>query len=278
MATSSSDRARLGRVGLIALLGFLIGVFWPGLAGVVLVPRAPVERSQTVAPTPSASNGNATAASAPKAKTPVVARTSVQTVTVGSSKIVNCKDERGRRLKQCDKIDIDSIAKARLANLRNCDAAKGLSGTLSLGFDLDFAANRIVKIVRGKSTTLAKSKATALIACAKKEFESASLRDIDHEQSRYMVFYFTEFVPPGSVRHPEEGEKPGKARTVASGIATVIWQSAQVHAEAEKASAVVSRLLYGTRVVVNSLEADYYLVEYGARGKKGWVHKNALGL
>src|SRR5690606_25048308 len=37
------DQRSLGRVGIIALVGFTIGIVWPRLAGVSLVPEAPVE-------------------------------------------------------------------------------------------------------------------------------------------------------------------------------------------------------------------------------------------
>ncbi|MDQ2647405.1 MAG: SH3 domain-containing protein, partial [Myxococcota bacterium] len=40
------DRPRFGRVGVIALIGFAVGVSWPHLAGVRIVPRAPTPASE----------------------------------------------------------------------------------------------------------------------------------------------------------------------------------------------------------------------------------------
>src|SRR5262249_31174345 len=39
----STDRPQLGRVGIIAVVGFVIGMIWPRLAGVKLVPNAPTD-------------------------------------------------------------------------------------------------------------------------------------------------------------------------------------------------------------------------------------------
>ena len=41
---------------------------------------------------------------------------------------------------------------------------------------------------------------------------------------------------------------------------------------------IVSRLRYGTRVAVSAKRGKWYEVKYDAKGNKGWVHRNALGL
>src|SRR5215471_10344619 len=67
------DKPELGRVGVIAAAGFVIGIAWPWLAGVRLVPSPPTEETveavASAAPPPSASA--AAVPAAPSASAPV---------------------------------------------------------------------------------------------------------------------------------------------------------------------------------------------------------------
>lgn len=266
-------------MGAIAAAGFAIGIIWPWLAGVKLVPSPPMDE---VAETPSAS---AQASAAPpaasahapaEASTDIVERTRDETVNIGELQVFGCKDGKDRKLKDCDKVAFDALARGRLSALATCDAAKGAKDTLSIGFELDFGQKVIVDIFSGKSSTFTKEKSKELVDCARKEFESVRLDDIDHEHERYTVFYFVEFVPPGTVTRAP-ADTGSEETSEASGLATVGWDVAVVREEPETGK-VLTRLRFGTRVVVTARRGKWYRVKYDAKGTLGWVHRNALGL
>jgi hypothetical protein len=197
-------------------------------------------------------------------------------VNIGELQVYGCRDDKDRKVKDCDKVAFDALARGRLSALASCDAAKGAKDTLSIGFELDFEKKSIEDIFSGKSSTFPKDKAKALVDCARKEFESVRLDDIDHEHQRYTVFYFVEFVPPGTVtRSPAEAS--GEETSEASGLATVGWDVAVVRDEPETGK-ILTRLRFGTRVVVTARRGKWYRVKYDAKGTLGWVHRNALGL
>jgi hypothetical protein len=278
----SQDRPELGRVGAIAAAGFAIGVIWPWLAGVKLVPGPPtdeVSEAASAAAQPSASASAASARGSSEASPPAETapeRTRDETVNIGELQIYGCKDAKDRKLKDCDKVAFDALARGRLAALATCDAAKGGKDTLSIGFDLDFERKVITDIFSGKSSTFTKEKAMKLVECARKEFESVRLDDVDHEHEQYTVFYFIEFVPPGTVtRAPAAAGE--EETSEASGLATVGWDVAVVRDEPETGK-ILTRLRFGTRVVVTARRGKWYRVKYDAKGTLGWVHRNALGL
>lgn len=276
---AAADRPPLVRVGIIAGVGFAIGIAWPWLAGVKLVPSAPVDEEPAAAPVASA-----TASSAPAEKPKVVTakgknappkpeRTKEQTIEVGEAIIVSCRDQSGRKHEDCDKVPFDPLAKPRILTLANCPAAKGASQMLSIGFDLDFEKNEVTEISSGKSTTFPDNKTEALLDCARKEFASVKLTGLAHGFTRYSIFYFAQFVPAGTVVGGEAEEPASEV----SGFATVGWDSALVR-EAPEDGEIQTRLRYGTRVAVTARKGKWYLVQYDAKGTKGWIHKNAIGM
>jgi hypothetical protein len=279
-----ADRPELGRVGVIAGVGFAIGIAWPWLAGVRLVPSPPTDEVAEAAPSaihavPSASGepaglapGALATAIAPEA--PV--RTREETVKVSDVKITACRDAK-KKFKDCDHVGFDSVARPHLVALAGCAAAVGASETLSLGFELDFEKKSVSDVFAGKSTTFAKDKAHALVDCAKKEFESVRLDGVDHEHSSYTVFSFIEFVPPGTVTAPAPSGDAAAETTEASGLATIGWDVAVVRDQPEDGK-ILTRLRYGTRVAVTAHRGKWYEVKYDSKGAKGWVHRNALGL
>jgi len=277
----SQDRPALGKVGVIAAAGFAIGVIWPWLAGVKLVPGPPTDEvSEAASAAQASASASAGAARAAAEASPpsddASERTREETVNIGELQVYGCKDGRDRKLKDCDKVAFDALARGRLAALAACDAAKGAKDTLSIGFDLDFEKKVITDIFAGKSSTFTKDKASRLVECARKEFESVRLDDIDHEHERYTVFYFVEFVPPGTVTRTPAAAADEET-SEASGLATVGWDVAVVREEPETGK-VLTRLRFGTRVVVTARRGKWYRVKYDAKGTLGWVHRNALGL
>lgn len=272
------DRPRLARVGIIAGVGFVIGIAWPWLAGVRLVPSAPVEQGESNEGVSAAASASAAAVPASVGSTAPPkepARAREQQVKVGEALVESCRDAKGSKVEKCDPIAFDALARPRLLALAGCGAGKGASKLLSIGFELDFDKKEVAEIVAGKSTTFPRDKALELIACAEKEFQSVKLDDLEHQYTHYSVYYFIEFVPPGAAA--AEGKPPDEAQQEASGMATIGWDVALVR-ETPEDGAVEARLRYGTRVIVSAKQGKWYLIKYDTKGNEGWVHKNALGL
>ncbi len=278
------DRVRLGRVGIVSVVGFAIGIAWPALAGKSLVPRAPNADADPAVKAPSSAEAPtddsppppvAATAEAPKAEP---ATTDQQLVVVGEPTVTSCRNTGGQRITECDVVDFDEAAKARIAALASCDAAKGVAGSLSLGFDLDFGTNKIVRIHAGKSTTIPESTTTALLRCAEKEFESATIAGLQHRHAQYTIFYSAKFIPPGELQ-PSTATADGGTGvdTPASGLVTVSWDVALVR-DSPKDGALVARVLHGTRVAVKARRGDWYKISYDSKGNEGWVYRAAIGL
>jgi hypothetical protein len=271
-----SDNLRLGRVGIIALIGFLLGVLWPRLAGVRLVPAVP-EDERAAATAPAAAKA-ASASSAPPASKASHEREEadgppsdvVDRLALGKSTVTSCRDAAGRRRDECDAIDLDPLIKPKLLALAQCPTAKTASGMLSLGFEVDFEKNLVSDIQKGKSTTMAEGPAERLVECAIKLLSGISIEGIAHQHVRYTLFYPIDLAPPRTA----DGE--GEA-TPASGRATVSWQVALIRSE-PKDGDVVARVLQGTRVLVTGRKGDWYRVKYDAKGNEGWVFRSAIGL
>jgi hypothetical protein len=277
-----ADRPEIGRVGIIAAVGFVIGIAWPWLSGIRLVPSPPSDEIAESVPAavPSTGASGALATTAPSGAPGIAdapeapAATEKQSVKISDLKVTTCRGEGNKKLKDCDKIQFDPVARGRLGALARCGAAEGAEGTLSIGFDLDFEKRAVVDVFAGKSTTFSKEQASALIECAKKDFAALTLDGIDHEHLRYTAFYFVEFLPAGV---PAGAAAPEEQAQAASGLATVAWDVAVVR-DAPEDGKIATRLRYGTRVVVTGRKGRWYEVRYDAKGQKGWVHRNALGL
>jgi len=270
-----ADRPALRQVGAIAAGCFAVGLAWPWVAGVKLVPSPPREAEEpavasavpAVAPAP----GSPVPALAATAAAPSVTRE--QGLRIEELKIASCRDGK-RKTERCDRPLLATLLEAPVKGLAACEAAQGASGRFSLGLELDLAAGKVTDVFAGKSTSLPKEVARALLACADEPFRKLALSGVDHEHARYTVFQLVEFVPPGT---PVAPPAPEEQTTEASGIATVGWDSAVVRDEPDGGK-IVARLRYGTRVAVSARRGKWYEVRYDSRGNKGWVHRNALGL
>ncbi len=281
MPPPSADQPHLIQVGVIAAVCFAVGVLWPTLSGISLVPAAPnkatpSDETPKAAPKPARSGAD----DDPNKAVPVSAvvpqapkKNQEARAEIEKTLVVNCRDAKDRRLSQCDTPGFDDVAKDRLMALAACDVGGPVDGVLSIGFELDFEKEKITKISSGKSSTVDDGTASKLVDCAEKEFMSATLRGVEHTHARYLVFYMLRLSPPGAVID----EQPEEQQVAASGKATVIWNSARVRATPDD-GAVKERLLYGTKVVVSARQGDWYKVRYDAKGSEGWIHKNALAL
>lgn len=276
--TQGADKPRLAQVGAVAVVCFLIGVIWPTLAGVRLVPEPPTKKkageTEEVKPKPKRTPEAEPTDEVPAMKIAAEPKDLLPGVAVDDSLVVNCRDDADRKLNDCDKPGFDAVAKDRLMALLACEAAGTPDGTLSIGFDLDFKKKKIRRVVQGKSTTLDDATAGALVECAKQEFMNATLDGVQHTHPYYLVFYPVTFSPPGAT---EEAAAATDPVVEASGQATVIWNSARLRTGPEDGE-VKDTLMYGAKVFVTGRQGDWYRVKYNAKGSEAWVHKNALAL
>jgi hypothetical protein len=271
------------QVAVIAAVCFVVGALWPTLSGLRLVPAVPSSQSEDkgeAAPRPERPKGEAPASDVPvsglalnEASELPPAAPGEPTAVISKELIVSCHDDQDRKLSECDKPAFEQVAKDRLRALTSCEATKGTTGTLSIGFDLDFTKEKITRVLKGKSTTFSEAAAEALVACAKQEFMTATLRGVEHTHAKYLVFYMVE-LKLGTEGDPAQGQPQVVSAT---GNATIVWNSARIRSEPDNGK-VVARILYGTRVVVTGRQEDWYRVKYDAKGNEGWVHKNALAL
>jgi hypothetical protein len=277
-----TEPLRLGRVGVIAVVAFGIGVAWPHLAGVRLVPRLPDERtassaeltgSPEEAPGAQAQASAAILKAAPPDK-PIAAK--IQPPVIGEPQIAGCKGKGNRRIapEECDAIDFDRVARERLQGLEHCDGWGTLTGVLSVGFELDFETERVTKITSGKSTTLDETGSSLLLDCYRKSFANLALVGIPHRHQEYSVYYRVELK--GAAVEASGSEPPPV--TPASGRATVNWEVALVRATPTRDGEVLARVLSGTRVVVTGRSGDWYRVKFDAKGSEGWVFRASIGL
>lgn len=276
------DRPHFGRIGGIAAAGFAVGLLLPALTGKRFVPEPPPEdRMPTAAEAESADEeeapppaAKAAPADAPKPEEP---EEQVQTARVqpGKPLVLSCTDKAGNKVAKCDDLDLSQTVEARLLNLANCEGTEDASGTLSIGFEIDFGKKKIERILRGKSTTIAEAPAQKLYACADKEFETASVDGVDHEHTGYTVFYKAQLFPPGN---KPTAEKPEDTANEASGLATVVWNSAVIRSKPDKDSDRLASILRGTRVTVTGKSDNWYKIKYDASGSEGWVYKDAIGM
>lgn len=273
-------------MGIIAAVGFAIGIAWPRLAGVKLVPSVPVPaaaeasaRELTGAPaeTPKPAVAPPPAPASAQAEKPPAER-----ILISDVQIASCKNEHGKRSQSCDRVDFDRVAREHLRELSACPGTETASGVLSLGFDLDFGADKIKSIQSGKSTSLEQDAVDRLLACAKQGFADVSLAGIAHEQKSYSLFYRLELIaPPGSANKPGAAEPAAAASgeaTPASGHATVSWDVALVRSQPARDGEVRARVLSGTRVVVTGKSGDWFRIKYDAKGSQGWVYRTAIGM
>ncbi len=283
---AGADRPHLGRVGLIAATGFLLGIAWPWLAGVTLVPRPPRDELTPVAEKADEGEKPAQAPPASKAKpaTPSAQKSkpveNLKRVKVGKPTFTSCRDQEGRTVSACDPIPIAELVVPRIEAIQGCPAARDVQGTLSLGIKVDLEADQITRFLRGQSTSVSDDVSKALIECAKKELAATSFKKVPHNHRDYTVFFLVEIVPPHEAVSDSEARDATEDDDVtpASGMATVAWVAARVRSGPAKDSDEVARLASGARVKVLGKKGDWYKVRWDAKGSEGWVFKAAIGM
>lgn len=264
----SADGVQLGRVGVIAVVGFAIGIVWPRLAGVSLVPSAPVEgaRQDALAAQETAPEAEDRSAPAPEPPPPSPG----ERLVVDDFQVTSCRDAQGKTVKDCGDFDARALLGPALRGLGTCPAAENAVGKLSVGMDIDLKARRITEPKSGRSTDLPAAVTRGLLACVARQLEGVQWKGIEGAQPAYTVYALVEFKRPEQVL--------AQAIVPASGSATVRWNVALVRAEPETKAKVRARLTSGTRVIVSARQAEWYRVSYDTKGGEGWVHGAAIGM
>lgn len=289
--TPADERPAWRQTGLIAALGFVVGIAWPLLAGTKLAPSPPndgpspaaIEAAAAAASSAAAAGSKAAPSAsglpiAPQANAAPPSKT--EQVVVGPGTIARCRDAKGRAKDDCGTLPIDPLALPRIQALASCPAAQGASGKLSLGLDIDFKRG-VVGLSKGKSTTLAKGAADGVVKCATRAFTDVKLDNVDHALPRYTVFYAVQLVPPGGTADaaaPDAGPAVGSTtnEVATSGEATATRTGILVR-DAPKGGKVVARLTRGDKVTLVGKQRDWFHVKVGG-SQDGWVHRSGLGL
>lgn len=302
--TAGADQPSWLRVGVIAVLGFAVGIAWPRLAGVKLGPNAPSAVAEApsgvassapgtakpVAPTHAAEAPTASlvapSATAPAAETtpaPVASSgTGPTTLTVKPGILLSCRTEGGETLKgkACGALPFDAIALPRLKRLSQCPAAAGNDGKLSPVFHLDFNTNKLTIQMGTKNTV---GNVDSFSACLGGLFEKVSINAVTHEHVKYSILYNLTFAPgeagknAGAVAQggaPAAGANAGAAAGESGGDAKIAWPVAVVR-DAPRTGSIVGRLPRGTAVQVTATENNWYKVKSGST--EGWLYRGAIG-
>lgn len=286
LPSAKDDRALTSKVGIVAIVGFGLGILWPRLLGWSVGPDVPGAHSPPPATSSKipqapveapAANGSAATPEDDASGAPEDGPTNKQTVFVGDGKVDSCKNKKNDKLDDCGKVSFDKIAKARLAELARCPAAMGLEGSMSLAVTLNFDKNEVVVDGEKKKSGLPSETVRGVLVCAGKELKGVELEKIPHTHLKYTLVYDLSFYPPGKA--PAAGDNGGEAADAEGeeglGRATVAWEKALVRATPDNEGKILSRLPQGTRVKLLEKKDNWYRIEAGK--KKGWVYNQAIG-
>lgn len=297
--TPEADKPSWLRVGVVALIGFAVGVAWPKFAGVRLGPSAPAEAASAAAtgePThaPVASVVAAVTASAPPvvSAAPAPPTPAAPTVSVSKGSVVSCKNDAGESIKgkDCGRVTgFDSIAQRRIGKIALSPTALGNEGKLSVNVTLDFTTNRVTFVDVGKSSTVKSPDAFKSLLSA--QFQGVSLGTVDHVEPRVTLNYAVTLAPPsGAATTPAatSASSPSSAppstatpatptATADDGTATIVWDVAIVR-DSPHTGAVVGRLPRGTKVKLGDAQGGWYKVEFGSGfSSQGFLYRGAVG-
>lgn len=220
-----ADNPAWVKVGVIAAIGFVVGVAWPRVFNVRLGPSAPGEASAASAsasakgraaeapPASVAARASAAGPASPAAASASAASIGASTVAAPSGPpqihvpkgaVISCKTDEGetKKGKECGPTaSLDMLVGTRLKKLASCSAAEGQTGKLSFMVTADFASSRLTWDV-GKSSTV--GNLDGLGTCLKTHFQGVSTAGVLHDHPRYTVAYTATFSPPPEAALPKE--------------------------------------------------------------------------
>jgi hypothetical protein len=298
-----ADHPSWTKVAIIAVVGFVVGVAWPRLAGVRLGPSvpdvpasvssAPAEPTLSTSTISSATNAlgspSTSATTSPASAVVIPAggsfpsalpSTTAVDVAVGRGYVFACETTDGDHLKggECGGLSgLDGVVTSRLRRLSDCPAAPGAPGKLRLVLKVDFARSTLATdLGRGQTG----SSADALLACARNDLSGVSVAGIAHDHSTYSVSYavvFTRSVSPTTPASVMASTPEGSAPDGSASTAQVEWDVAIVR-DAPKSGKVVARLPRGTTLRVGPPKDGWWPVKYGdGYTNEGWVYRGAIG-
>jgi hypothetical protein len=212
------------KVGVIAAVGFVIGVAWPRVMGVKLGPNAPGEAAAAAASAAASAKAAGRAPEAPPASVnaksggagapgssasgstsapglgALAASATVPSgppqVSVQRGSVIACKttDGESKKGKECGTLaGLDNVVPPHLRKLATCSAAEGQTGKLSFVATAAFPSGGLSWDV-GKSSTVGNIE--GITNCLKTHFSGVSATGIAHEHNRYTVAYNVTFAPP----------------------------------------------------------------------------------
>jgi hypothetical protein len=286
--TSGQDRPSWLGVGAVALVGFVVGVAWPRLAGVRMgpsVPDSPAASASEGEPPPGSSSPPAVAPPVPVALPSQVAPAPVAPsvapapvaaggarLTVAHGAVISCKTAAGDSLKgtECGTVTaLDGLVLPRLRKL-DCPDANAAGGKVRLVVRADFARGSLaVDLGHDRSGPAS----APLLACAKSALAPVTLDGVAHDNPRYSVGYAVTLGAPSA----EPVNAPPPPAPAADGTAEVAWDVAIVR-DAPKTGKVLARLQRGTPLKIGTSKDGWYPVKYGdGFASDGWVYRGAIG-
>jgi hypothetical protein len=299
------DRPSWLGVGTVAVVGFVVGVAWPHLAGVRLGPSVPdsttasASASEGEPAAPGAASRPPVASAVPVAlptrvapSSPVVpsalaaspsgatpgspASPGAVRVSVAHGTVFSCKTASGDALKgaECGAVPgLDGLVLPRLRKLADCPDAAGTTGKVHLVVRADFARDALA-VELGHDHGAA---AGPLLVCAKSALASATLEGIAHDNPRYSVAYAVTFGASGSPTAAEPAPAPASA-PAADGTAQVEWDVAIVRDAPKTTGKALARLPRGTPLHIGAAKDGWYPIKYGdGFTSDGWVYRGAIG-
>lgn len=312
--TAAQDKPAWVKVGVIAAVGFVIGIAWPRVAGIRLGPSAPGESAAAASakagrapdappasvtkamPSPSGS-----VASAPSQAPAATTAAAPPKMSVSKGLVISCKtsDGENKKGKDCGATPgVDEIVRPRMRNIATCSGMEGQTGKFSLIANADFVSGRFWYEVNTKSATV--QNLDAVQSCLKTVFHNTATTATPHEHNKYTVVYTATLTPGGAgddkvADKSDKGDKSDKSDTkakaepedkpsdkpekpaVASGEAEIAWEVGLVR-DTPKTGALVARLPRGTKVKLGASKDGWYQVKYGdGFANEGWLYRGAIG-
>lgn len=310
------DKPAWVKVGVIAAVGFVVGIAWPRLVGVRLGPSAPGEAASAAASASGAAGrapdappgsagakangaaaGMASATSASATTTTAAAVALPPKIVVKKGIVLTCKTTDGEKKsgKECGPVaGLDLLVRDKVKGIATCGGVEGQTGKFALIANADFKSGRFWYEVNKGATV---QNIDAVSACLKNAFHGQAVTNVPHEHPRYTVSYSAvlsaekeEAAPANKAKTakdekaekpadktPEKGDEESKPTPAVAGEANVAWEVALVR-DAPKVGAVVARLPRGTKVKLGAMKDGWYSVKFGDDfGTDGWVYRGAIG-
>jgi hypothetical protein len=307
--STEPDAPRIGRLALIVVFCFGIGIGWPIVAGLDFVQRPPGsvplkavddvdapppdgDPDPKPSPTPRPTPGVV----APVNETPRAAAHLAPMPPLGGAQlgprgadrqnaprieaavVESCRDGTRTVRGACDTPPLSESLEGPLSSLGRCEAARGASGVLSIGLDLDLGQRRITEVRAGRSTTLSKDVAIALLGCARKKLIGSTFDTVQHQHPGYSIYYRLRFGAAQGASGSASRAASGPGLVAASGQVTITSKAAAVRDSPTQEGKVLQHLQLGARVNVTGRKGDWYRVNADGKGGAGWIQRKALGL